>query len=63
MREVIRRDGSRCRLRLPGCTIRATTADHVIPRAHGGRTVLSNLIAACKHCNSVKGARALEAIA
>ena len=29
--------------------------DHVIAEKHGGRTELSNLAAACAHCNSHKG--------
>jgi HNH endonuclease len=52
---VIERDGARCRLRHPGCTIVATTADHIIPRSQGGRTTLENLRASCCHCNSARG--------
>jgi hypothetical protein len=29
--------------------------EHVIPKQHGGRTVLSNLAYACLHCNRHKG--------
>lgn len=35
----------------------ATHCDHVIPLARGGETVEDNLVAACKRCNSSKGAR------
>ena len=52
---VIERDGARCRLRHPGCTIVATTADHIIPRSQGGRTTLENLRASCCYCNSARG--------
>lgn len=34
----------------------ATTADHVIPRAHGGSNDLSNLRPACARCNYSAGA-------
>jgi 5-methylcytosine-specific restriction endonuclease McrA len=34
----------------------ATTADHLIPRSHGGRNVLENLEPAHQGCNSVRKA-------
>jgi 5-methylcytosine-specific restriction endonuclease McrA len=37
------------------CGKTAVVADHVIPRALGGQTTLENLVAACWHCNSVRG--------
>ena len=49
---VLKRDGHRCQLQLPGCTTTATTADHTDP--NGPRANLSNLQAACAHCNSAK---------
>lgn len=33
---------------------RALTADHVVPLIRGGRSVRSNLVPACKDCNSKK---------
>lgn len=32
------------------------TLDHVVPRAHGGKTNWTNIVAACKACNHKKGA-------
>lgn len=32
----------------------ATTVDHIVSPSLGGSDLLGNLIAACKHCNSVK---------
>jgi 5-methylcytosine-specific restriction endonuclease McrA len=52
---VLERDGYQCQIGLPGCTGRATTADHIIAVAKGGSNDVSNLQAACRHCNSVKG--------
>lgn len=47
--------GNVCHLKLPGCTRRATTKDHLIPYSHGGSDALSNLRPACKPCNSKRG--------
>lgn len=35
------------------------TIDHVIPLAKGGRHAIGNLVGACQHCNSQKGAMLL----
>ena len=51
---VIARDGRECLLRLPGCAGTATTTDHVIPKKRGGTDDDSNLVAACRRCNSRK---------
>lgn len=48
---VLKRDGGRCQLGLPGCTEVATTADHIIGVAKGGTSALSNLRASCQSCN------------
>lgn len=34
-----------------------TTADHLIPRVHGGEDAGENLVPACRSCNSAKGAQ------
>ena len=53
VRLVLAQKGRTCHLcGLPG----ATTADHVIPWAHGGRNVLANLEPAHNSCNSVRQA-------
>lgn len=55
---VLERDGYLCQLRLPGCTVTATTVDHLVSRARGGAALdPNNLRAACTPCNSRKGAR------
>jgi 5-methylcytosine-specific restriction endonuclease McrA len=33
------------------------TMDHIIPLSAGGKSVKSNLIAACKNCNTAKGGK------
>lgn len=54
--QVLRRDGNKCRY----CGVVATeaelTVDHVIPVALGGRDEASNLVTACRPCNSGKSA-------
>lgn len=37
------------------------TFDHVIPRSRGGRTIWSNIVAACHSCNVRKGDKTPEA--
>lgn len=54
---VLHRDRHLCQMRLDGCTVKATTVDHIVELMHGGpRLDPSNLRAACKHCNSSSGA-------
>ena len=44
-----------CHWRLPGCTGKSTTADHLIPVARGGGHELENLVGACAKCNQRRG--------
>jgi 5-methylcytosine-specific restriction endonuclease McrA len=50
---VLHRDGWTCRY----CGKEATEVDHVAPRARGGATSPTNLVAACRPCNKTKGIR------
>lgn len=43
--------------RTPGCTERASHADHVIPREEGGPDDLSNLRGLCASCHNRRSAR------
>lgn len=56
-KQIIERDGGVCQLQFSGCTFRATTTDHVISKSMGGTDDPSNLVAACRACNSSKGWR------
>ena len=55
-RGVLRRDGGRCAY----CNAAADTVDHVIPKSRGGGSTWSNLVAACRYHNAVKGDRLLD---
>lgn len=49
---VLERDLYVCQLKLPGCTVRATTVHHKVRHRDGGTFTEDNLEAACQHCNS-----------
>ncbi|MFT5883659.1 MAG: 5-methylcytosine-specific restriction endonuclease McrA [Arcticibacterium sp.] len=49
---VFKRDGNVCVYCGKG---RDLTIDHVLPKSRGGKTNWSNLVAACKACNGLKG--------
>ena len=54
---IFRRDGGRCQY----CgTAKDLTLDHVIPKSKGGKSIWTNLVTACKKCNSLKGDYSLE---
>lgn len=54
--EVLRRDNHTCRYCGGAAPDVALTVDHVIPTALGGSDDPSNLVAACRDCNSGKSA-------
>lgn len=57
---VFVRDKERCAYCNCKLTLRSTTKDHVIPRAKGGKDVLTNVVACCKACNGKKADRTLS---
>jgi 5-methylcytosine-specific restriction endonuclease McrA len=54
---VFRRDGFTCQYcgARPGSA--RLTFDHIVPRAHGGRTDWTNIVTACVTCNAAKADR------
>ncbi len=50
---VFQRDGHRCQY----CGRQAENLDHVVPRSQGGEHSWSNVVAACRRCNTKKGGR------
>lgn len=53
-RLVLERDRGICQIRDPGCVVRATDVDHVIPN---GDDSPANLRAACRRCHARKSSR------
>lgn len=54
---ILARDGYECKIRLPGCTVKATQVDHIIPLEQGGAVLdPSNVRAACGFCNASRAA-------
>ena len=56
--DVLRRDGSRCRMCGASAADGATLhIDHIVPVSHGGRTIPDNLQTLCQSCNLGKSNR------
>jgi 5-methylcytosine-specific restriction endonuclease McrA len=55
-REVLIRDEMTCQY----CGDAAVTADHIIPRKHGGPDAAINLMAVCGECNKLAASRYFE---
>ena len=60
---VIARDGGICQIRGPGCTLYATTGDHIIPVSLRPdlELVPENVRAACRRCNLRRGVKPAQA--
>jgi len=54
--KILGRDNDICQY----CGAVAQQVDHIFPRSRGGKDVPKNLVAACVHCNTSKGARTPE---
>lgn len=57
---ILLRDHFRCQYCGAKAELRDLTYDHVVPRAHGGKTTWENIVTACKPCNLRKGDRTPE---
>jgi hypothetical protein len=57
-RGILKRDHHVCQY--DDCKNKATTIDHVLPRAQGGLTAWNNLVGCCFECNQRKGNRTPE---
>ena len=57
LRTQVLEDEPECRYRYPGCTVKSTVADHIVPLRLGGETVRENLAGCCRHCHAIKSAR------
>lgn len=63
LRQVVIDEEPDCRVRLPGCTGRSETADHIIPVSHRPdlAMVRENIRGSCLHCNRRRGNRLVKA--
>ena len=53
--QVLERDGWRCTIGYPGCTVQATCVDHIRPISAGGAQLdPGNLRSACRRCNAAR---------
>ena len=59
-RNVLQRDHYQCQYCGVKCRQQSITLDHVVPRSKGGKTVWTNVVAACHNCNRKKGNRSPE---
>jgi 5-methylcytosine-specific restriction endonuclease McrA len=59
---VFLRDNFTCQYCNAAPGVHGLTFDHVVPRAHGGRTTWDNIVAACSPCNTRKGSRTLREV-
>jgi 5-methylcytosine-specific restriction endonuclease McrA len=57
---VFARDSGKCQYCRRPVNRAEATYDHIIPRAHGGRTCWENIVIACVPCNQRKGGRTPE---
>lgn len=60
-KNVLLRDEYRCGYCGRTIDSRSATVDHVRPKSAGGKSVWTNLVAACVECNGRKGSRTPEA--
>lgn len=57
---MLQQTGYKCGYCACELTRQTVTRDHIIPRAHGGKTTDDNLVACCRDCNQQKGDLTLE---
>ena len=57
---IYMRDGWTCQYCAKRKPTKDLTFDHVVPRAHGGKTSWTNVVTACRKCNSNKADQTLQ---
>lgn len=64
LRDQVVREEPFCQLRLPGCTLKSTTADHINPVKYRPdlKFVRVNLRGSCRSCNMKRGSRPLSEV-
>lgn len=59
-RELFRRDGHMCMYCGETYQESLLTRDHIVPRSKGGQDQWTNVVSACRRCNTAKGSRTPE---
>lgn len=59
-KNIFHRDDNKCQYCGTEKPRGVLTVDHIIPRSRGGKNTFTNIVAACKECNSKKGDRTPE---
>ncbi|GJQ47855.1 hypothetical protein KsCSTR_25170 [Candidatus Kuenenia stuttgartiensis] len=59
-RNIFARDENKCQYCSKRFPVSELSFDHVIPRAHDGKTTWENVVCACTECNKRKGGRTPE---
>ena len=59
-RELFRRDNGMCMYCGQSFPDGALTRDHIIPRSKGGKDIWTNVVAACRRCNGLKGGQTTD---
>ena len=59
---VLRRDNFECQYCGRSLTHNTVTIDHVKPQSKGGKSIWTNVVAACEPCNSKKGNKDLDVL-
>jgi DNA-directed RNA polymerase subunit RPC12/RpoP len=59
-KNILIRDNFQCQYCGKRLTLNTATKDHVFPQSKGGKTVMQNLAASCKSCNSKKDNKTCE---
>ncbi len=57
---LVQEQGLHCHYCSISLAYEAAEIDHIVPKAHGGTDLLSNLVISCSDCNHIKGTRCYE---
>lgn len=62
-KSIFERDEYTCQYCNKTCSKNDATLDHIIPRSRGGTYQFTNIVTACRKCNSQKGNKSLDQVA
>jgi len=59
-KNIFKRDHYKCQYCGMDLCDKTATVDHIVPKSKGGGSTWTNMVAACKDCNTFKGNRSLK---